>query len=324
MRISPYLRLVRPTMLPTAAADAFLGAGCAATVAGTIFSDEGSWLKLVGGIVVCMMLYAIGMAVNDIADEKADRADGRNRPIARGEITSRQAILFAVTLCVLAFGAFHIVPKPERSNTILFGLLALVIAVLYDIVHKKAKGLSPFLMGAARMANVLTGASAMGLTFDGLAESPAIFAIVLGYGLYITAVTFFSLLEDEPRDTGYFIFGYVAAAFSLAVTAPLLRPDETRGYAMVMLSVAGTMIATSLLVFVSTKRRPDLPKFVPVWISLVCLVGGLGFVFLTVGDPKSETIVPGIAMALFFPTIAGIMTYKSKQKVAETAEKGQE
>ncbi len=146
--IWPYLQLMRPPNLVTAAADVLAGYAAA----GLPDAQSLGWL-----LVATTGLYGGGVVLNDVFDARLDACERPERPIPSGRVPLRSAVLLGVGLLgvgvVAAFGASAV-----------SGLLALGIAagaVLYDAWGKHRPVFGPVNMGLCRGLNLLLGVSAL-------------------------------------------------------------------------------------------------------------------------------------------------------------------
>lgn len=147
-RLLPFLRLMRPPNLPTAAADivagfALAGGGASATLGVLALSS------------VC--LYAGGVVLNDAADAELDRIERPERPIPRGLVSQAEAYLFAAALlgCGIALaGTLGI-----ESLSIALGIA--LLAACYDLLGKRLPFEGFYLMAGCRALNLLLGMSAV-------------------------------------------------------------------------------------------------------------------------------------------------------------------
>lgn len=146
--------MVRPANLITSATDIIAGATLATLLvgAGNESLPFGSFFLL---LISTILLYAGGIAFNDVFDLELDRTERPERPLPSGRITRSKAIGFASSLLVLgilfAFG----------SNP-LSGGLALSIAVFSLVYNKWSKHhgfVGPLNMGMLRGLNLLLGMS---------------------------------------------------------------------------------------------------------------------------------------------------------------------
>ncbi len=137
--------------------------------------------------------------------------------------------------------------------------------------------------------------------------------MVSAYGFYVISVTFYSLLEDG-RDTGVLVFALIAAMLSVATVWPLatmLGEDNAALWGMLMIAVVFMFLIGGVYVYLSTKYRKALGAFVPFFLSPLCLLGGLGFVFLTARIEPVAGVMPSLVLAAFYPPLAGYAYYRA-------------
>lgn len=93
----------------------------------------GSWILVVFVTGVFLMRSA-GCVINDYADRRIDLhvERTRNRPFARGEVTSREALLLFAGLCAVAF----LLVLTLNTLTILLSLVAVVLAASYPFMKR--------------------------------------------------------------------------------------------------------------------------------------------------------------------------------------------
>ncbi len=130
LRIGSYLRLMRfdrpigilLLLWPTLWALWIAGNGHPDWIVASVF---------VAGVV---LMRAAGCVINDYADRNIDShvARTRNRPLASGEISPRNALTLFVTLCLLAFG---LVLTLNRL-TILMSFVGVFLAVSYPFIKR--------------------------------------------------------------------------------------------------------------------------------------------------------------------------------------------
>jgi len=178
-----WLRLFRLPNLLTVPGDVlagFLLAPAASSAPGSRFL-----LALPAGL----LLYAAGLALNDLFDYAEDLRDRPDRPLPSGAIARETAAAVALVFIWIAgfFAAFG-------------GALAVVVplvfcVVVYNVGLKRHAVLGPLFMGACRAGNLLLGAAAAnGVWFA--APGPWLGALVLG--LYVAGVTRLARNETAP------------------------------------------------------------------------------------------------------------------------------
>jgi 4-hydroxybenzoate polyprenyltransferase len=183
--LRPYLQLVRiPAVfssLSNAYAGYWIGGGYAA------------WSSLFLALVAAGLYLMAGMALNDIADLKVDRAERPSRPLASGTVP-----LINAWILVIGFFAAGLICQ-WIANPVSAQVGALLIAAIF-LYNFALKGtfLGPLSMGLCRMLNL---AAAMALTFPSLKTFITIpassYGALASLGLYVALVTF--LARDEVR-----------------------------------------------------------------------------------------------------------------------------
>ncbi len=309
MSLAAVASLLRPLVLPTAVADAFLGAGVAMVALGSVVTAE----KLALASLLSLLLYAFGLVLNDLADEGRDRAAGAARPLASGTVSRRAAYALLVLTGggALALVLFFL-PAPAAAAA---GMCVAFI-VLYDFTHARFPILSPFLMGGARAADVLAAAAVFGLDVASLLANPVVLCFVVSYGLYTAAVTFASLMEDDPEDKAPFLFAWIAAGLACLVLFPVTRFEALSWYFYLFLLVAGSFFVTLPYVVLSRERLPRLRWYVPMWITPLCLLGGIGLHLLSAADLPGRFLLPGLALAALYPLLTVIMYARMSRAAA--------
>lgn len=148
MRVTPSLRpwlaLLRPANVVTAAADILAGAA----VAGIPAAWPLAWL-----LAASACLYAGGVVLNDYFDRTVDQIERPERPIPAGKISPAIARNFgaALLLAGVAFAA-----GAGRPSVLVAGGLAGAI-LLYDSAGKRNAFVGPVNMGACRALNLMLG-----------------------------------------------------------------------------------------------------------------------------------------------------------------------
>jgi len=180
----PLLRLCRPVLAPTAAADVLAGAA----LSGGLAARPGAALLAAAGSVA---LYAAGMAQNDVWDRGVDREKAPDRPLVRDPALLRHAVVLVAALYAGGVAAAGL------AGALLPALLVALLANAYNLGLKRAFPADAAAMGGARVGNLWIGLAVGGA---GLGLGTAMLSI--GYGLYIAAVTAASRAEDlAPAPT---------------------------------------------------------------------------------------------------------------------------
>lgn len=209
MRLKPYLQLIRLPNLFTSGADSLAGW----LIGGGALAAWPQWLPVV---LASMVLYAAGIALNDVFDLDLDRAERPFRPIPSGAVGVR----FATGLSVLGFVAGLGLVAWTGSLAALAVAAALILAVLgYDAgLRRTAAG--PVVMGLCRALNL-----GLGLTLaQGRLQAPLdwpFWLIPAGYGLFVMGLTIASRSETHTGQTDLVRLGLAVENASLGLLAAL-------------------------------------------------------------------------------------------------------
>jgi 4-hydroxybenzoate polyprenyltransferase len=251
--IVPYLRLLRPANLPTAAADILAGYAVAGLPDTTILI----WL-----LIADIALYAGGVVLNDDCDAELDAHERPERLIPSGLVSRQAAFWLAGGLLASGVAAAFAASRPS-------GLLAAVIAacvVLYDAWGKHRTVCGPINMGACRGLNLLLGVSA----------APALVArhwsLALIPLLYVAAITALSRGEVHggQRTAGAVALGLLMVTL-IALGMLAWAPDFSGLAALALLLFAAVVVPA----FARAYRTPQ-----PLVVRAAVKTGVLGIVIL--------------------------------------------
>ena len=230
-----YGELVRVANLFTAAADPVAG-----------------WLYVGGGFDDCrrllllgsasMLLYAGGVALNDVCDVDRDAKERPERPIPSGRIGKREAASVSVALLVTGIVVAGIVGY--RAAGVAAALALSIVA--YDLVLKRTPA-APWMMGLCRGLNLMMGMQAVAPDVSAQALIP-----VACMGFYVTSVTFFARREADVTSRQRVLLGTVGACVAAAGLCGLrlINPPVTDGsfvFGAVFLSVLIAMIGAGAI-----------------------------------------------------------------------------
>lgn len=182
MKIHPLIRLLRPALVPTAIADVVTGAAYA--------SGDAPLLRTIAACVAGSCFYMGGMVLNDLADRDKDAYLDPDRPLVRNPGIASQAWGLVLVLFMIGLAAAMLAGVP------LIGAAVAACAVLYDLGAKKTFPADAVTLGAARGANL-----ALGIGVAGGAWNTGAWTLIIGYAIYIAAITGASRAEDF-KDSG--------------------------------------------------------------------------------------------------------------------------
>ena len=101
MKLTPILKLVRLSALPSAWADQFGGMALASVLVGAGYWRFEPW-KIALLLPMSFGIYLGGMALNDVLHVRKDRLLHKPRPLATGDLTLAQG--WAITLLLFTLG----------------------------------------------------------------------------------------------------------------------------------------------------------------------------------------------------------------------------
>jgi len=233
----PLLRIARPALAPTAAAD---------VLAGAAFAGGAQPLALTAAAAASICLYAGGMVLNDLCDLKVDREREPTRPLVAHPALVPKARLLAAALFAagLVLGAV--------AGLFTHALVIAVIAAAYDLGLKRTFPADALAMGGARAANL-----SLGLAAAGYGATGAALLYAAGYLVFIGVVSAASRSEDlEPKETRRLALCFAGLAllpayalFALAAGALSLLPAPLHLFFFGAAVRAGTRGAAKKLVF---------------------------------------------------------------------------
>jgi len=145
-----FLRLTRPLNC--------LMMGFAVIVGASLVSPLNFTINLLLGFATSFALTAASMAINDYYDREIDAINEPNRPIPRGNVSPKDALIFAVVLSIIGFIAAFETNMPS----LMVAVIALIISITY-ITKGKGTGLpGNFLVSATVVIPFIYGGLAVG------------------------------------------------------------------------------------------------------------------------------------------------------------------
>jgi len=226
--VRSYVELTRPVNSLAAGLLTLIGG----FVAGGLVSH--SW-PLGAAVLATVLATAGGNAINDYFDREVDRINNPERPIPRGNVDPRGALLFSSGLFAVAIAVAITLPL----IAILIALLNFFGLVAYTTLFKGRPGAgnalvaylggSTFLFGAAAVGSVWEGAVLFALaalsTFarevikdiedvegdrsEGLRTLPIAYGTEVAYGIAVVALLSAVLASPVPYVTGLFGLPYL-------------------------------------------------------------------------------------------------------------------
>jgi len=268
--MNPLLQLIRLPNVLTAAADSLAGW----LLGGGSLGEAGKWAPLA---IASMVLYAAGMALNDVFDTAIDRQERPERPIPSGRVSR----LFAGWLGAIGLVAGPLVAWLSGSFTslIVAGVLAAVI-LAYDAGLKRTV-LGPLVMGTCRGLNLL-----LGLTHTQTLGGTVPWLAAAMYGLFVCGITWISRSETESGRTGNLLAGLTLQDLALmGLMAAALQtskyPNPLPGRPLI--PVEGLLVLALVALAVNLAATRAIYQPVPAVIQKAVKTGILALVWIDVG-----------------------------------------
>ncbi len=283
----PLFQLIRLPNVLTAAADSLAGW----LLGGGSLGEAASWAPLA---IASMVLYAAGMALNDVFDVAIDRQERPGRPIPSGRVSrSFAGGLGAIGLVVGPLVAWL---SGSSASLIVAGVLAAVI-LAYDAGLKRTV-LGPGVMGACRGLNLL-----LGLTHTPALGGPVTWLAAAMYGLFVCGITWISRSETESGKTGNLLVGLTVQDLAViglmaAALQPGRYPNALPGRPLIPLEGLLVLALVALAVNLAATRAIYQP--VPAVIQKAVKTGILALIWIDVGlvaavrGPQAATAIAAL------------------------------
>jgi len=186
-----WLELMRVPNFPSVPGDPLAGFALA-----SMGQAEVQWLRVVPVVFISLLLYAVGMIWNDVADYEEDLRDRPQRPLPSGRVGRGRAVAVGVLLAVAAVGLAAALGAWVFAVAMV--LLGLIVTYDFgrngDVVWRRWVGF--FNMGACRGVSLLLGAAA---ALPPAEWSAVVIAAAVGIGLYIVFVS--AVAVDEVKQS---------------------------------------------------------------------------------------------------------------------------
>lgn len=283
----PLLQLIRLPNVLTAAADSLTGW----LLAGGSLREVGRWAPLA---IASMILYAAGMALNDVFDVEIDRLERPGRPIPSGRVSRS----FAAGIGAVGLVAGPLVALLSGSFTSLVVAAVLATAILAYDAGLKRTFLGPGVMGACRGLNLL-----LGLTHTPGLGGPVPWLAAAMYGLFVCGITWISRSETESGRTGNLLAGLTVQDLAMiglmaAALQPGSYPNPLPGRPLIPLEGLLVLALVALVVNLAATRAIYQP--VPAVIQKAVKTGILALVWIDVGlvaavrGPQAAAVIAGL------------------------------
>ncbi len=213
---------------------------------GILLASEGGipWWPLIGFTIGAVLMRGAGCIVNDILDRKIDAQveRTRTRPLASGEVTVKQALLFLLLPLFIS----AVILFTFNTKTILLGIGSLVLVGLYPLM-KRITYWPQLFLGLTFNWGALMGWMAV----RGEMEMPAILLYVAGIFWTLGYDTIYAHQDKEDDE----LIGVKSTALKLGERTPLW---VRRFYSL-----------TAILLFLAAFHAHVKDIFYPIWLAAV-------------------------------------------------------
>lgn len=153
-------------------------------------------------VIISILLYTVGIVLNDYFDINIDRRDRPNRPLPSGRISTRRALIFIL----LATGAAIVLSALMSTYTVIITSIILITILAYDYRLKNTI-YGCFTVATSRVFNVTLGFSPYILTIVGNYEALVrVIVISVCIFVYVSTITYLSKFEVGTSNRNVNIF----------------------------------------------------------------------------------------------------------------------
>lgn len=245
------------------------------------------------GFVTAFTLTGASMAINDHYDRNIDAINEPNRPIPKGIISPKQALLYASFLTIVGFLASFFTNEFlfDKVPTLTIAILSWIISTVYAIKGKQTGLLGNFLVSACVAVPFIYGSFAVGKRFEVVIILLAAMAFLSNTGREV-AKSIVDIEGDKSQNikTIAVRYGEKTAAvvasffFILAVVLsplPLLLNSVSLWFLPLVAVTDIGLVASSILLIRDHSRRnaKKIKNLVLIWF----LFGFLAFITGTFG-----------------------------------------
>lgn len=183
-----YFLLIRLPNLFTLPSNILVGFAIASSLTLTITS----LVQVLLLVTISILLYCVGLVLNDLFDYNIDKKERPDRPLASGKISRKIAIVLVTIFSVIALGLSILV------SVLTFGISLVLIALIfgYDKYLKNTQA-GPFTIAAARVMNVMLGTSASFNNIDSFPQFVILVFVLTITFVYVSLIGFISKYEVQ-------------------------------------------------------------------------------------------------------------------------------
>lgn len=184
--IKDYLALVRLPNLFTLPSNILVGMATVSSLAFTLTSFS-QFLLLV---TISVLLYCVGIVLNDLYDFDIDKKERPNRPLPSGKISRRSAIVLVAIFSTIAL----ILSVQVSFSTLVISSILFSVIFGYDKYLKNTHA-GPFTIASARVMNILLGTSVSLRSVDSYSQIVTLTFVLIITFVYVSLIGFISRYE---------------------------------------------------------------------------------------------------------------------------------
>jgi len=184
--VRDYLVLVRLPNLFTLPSNILVGIAAISSLAFTLTS----FIQFLLLVTISVLLYCVGIVLNDLYDFDIDKKERPNRPLPSGKISRRSAIVLVVIFSTLAL----ILSLLVSFSTLVISSILFLTIFGYDKYLKNTHA-GPLTIASARVMNILLGTSVSFRSVDSYSQIVTLTFVLIITFVYVSLIGFISRYE---------------------------------------------------------------------------------------------------------------------------------
>jgi len=184
--VRDYLVLVRLPNLFTLPSNILVGISAISSLAFTLTS----FIQFLLLVTISVLLYCVGIVLNDLYDFDIDKKERPNRPLPSGKISRRSAIVLVTIFSTLAL----ILSLQVSFSTLVISTILFSVIFGYDKYLKNTHA-GPFTIASARVMNILLGTSVSLRSVDSYSQIVTLTFVLIITFVYVSLIGFISRYE---------------------------------------------------------------------------------------------------------------------------------
>jgi heme O synthase-like polyprenyltransferase len=215
--IRDYLILIRIPNLFTIPSNVMVG------FSQLVLLNNTNWTNLLILIVTSLLLYTVGIVLNDYIDRQIDRRERPTRPLPSGRISARSALILVLVATLSSVLAAAYV----SSLTLIIVLIIIGTILAYDC-WLKSSTFGHFVMALSRVFNIVLGFSPLlFLPFSNNNDLIRIVVILSSMFIYVFTISYLSKFETGALSKK---INYTVSVPSISTIPILLALFTIMGY----------------------------------------------------------------------------------------------